>query len=160
MVAIVTNAFPLSAGARRHDLRLVTAVIESCAAEIIPQPKRPIWRRSPSRRPARRGQRAVRLWRETAERRATVDAFTDRDLDRGAAAAAVNGRRYALGYSESEFHRLEFQGGLFRDFTEDVLLRAGLAPGMQVLDAGCGVGDVSLLAADLVGPSGTVLGID
>ena len=89
-----------------------------------------------------------------------MDAFTDRDLDRGAAAAAVNGRRYALGYSESEFRRLELQGGLFRDFTEDVLLRAGLAPGMQVLDAGCGVGDVSLLAADLVGPSGTVLGID
>jgi ubiquinone/menaquinone biosynthesis C-methylase UbiE len=89
-----------------------------------------------------------------------MDAFADRNLDRGPAAAAVNARRYALGYSESEFRRLEFQGALFRDFTEDVLRRAGLERGMRVLDIGCGVGDVSLLAADLVGPSGEVLGID
>src|SRR5215813_13904580 len=89
-----------------------------------------------------------------------MDAFADRNADRGPAAPAVNTRRYALGYSESEFRRLEFQGDLFRDFTEDVLRRAGLAPGMRVLDIGCGVGDVSLLAADLVGPSGAVLGVD
>jgi SAM-dependent methyltransferase len=31
---------------------------------------------------------------------------------------------------------------------------------MRVLDIGCGVGDVSLLAARLVGPTGAVLGID
>ncbi|MFK0687809.1 class I SAM-dependent methyltransferase [Mesorhizobium sp. IMUNJ 23033] len=31
---------------------------------------------------------------------------------------------------------------------------------MHVLDLGCGVGDVSLLAGQLVGPSGSVLGID
>jgi ubiquinone/menaquinone biosynthesis C-methylase UbiE len=89
-----------------------------------------------------------------------MDAVADRNLDRGPAATAVHPRPYALGYSEGEFRRLEFQGELFRDLTEDVLRRAGLAPGMQVLDIGCGVGDVSLLAADLVGPSGTVLGID
>jgi SAM-dependent methyltransferase len=67
---------------------------------------------------------------------------------------------YALGYSDSEFRRLERQGALLRDLTEDVLRRAGIAPGMHVLDVGCGVGDVSLLAATLVGPTGTVLGID
>ena len=67
---------------------------------------------------------------------------------------------YALGYSESEFSRLENQGAFYRDLTEDVLRRAGIAPGMRVLDLGCGVGDVSLLAADLVGPSGAVVGID
>jgi ubiquinone/menaquinone biosynthesis C-methylase UbiE len=67
---------------------------------------------------------------------------------------------YALGYSESEFKRLESQGTFFRDLTEDVLRRAGVVPGMRVLDIGCGVGDVSLLAAELVGPSGAVLGID
>src|SRR5262245_5988298 len=89
-----------------------------------------------------------------------MDAIADRNPDRRPVATAVNTRPYALGYSEGEFRRLEFQGELFREFTEDVLRRAGLAPGMQVLDIGCGVGDVSLLAADLVGPSGAVFGID
>ena len=41
-----------------------------------------------------------------------------------------------------------------------MLRRAGLAPGMRVIDIGCGGGDVSRIAADLVGPSGRVLGID
>jgi hypothetical protein len=55
---------------------------------------------------------------------------------------------YALGYSESEFKRLESQGVFFRDLTEDVLCRAGVVSGMRVLDVGCGVGDVSLLAGE------------
>jgi SAM-dependent methyltransferase len=67
---------------------------------------------------------------------------------------------YALGYSESEFRRLEQQGAYFRDLTDDVLRRAGVEPGMHVLVVGCGVGDVSLLAGMLVGPTGAVLGID
>ena len=67
---------------------------------------------------------------------------------------------YARGYSEGEFKRLESQGRFFHDVTADVLRRAGIVSGMRVLDIGCGVGDVSLLAAEFVGPSGTVLGID
>ena len=67
---------------------------------------------------------------------------------------------YALGYSEAEFRRLKFQGEYLRDFTADVLRRAGIAPGMRVLDIGCGVGDVSLLAAEMVSSSGTVVGVD
>jgi ubiquinone/menaquinone biosynthesis C-methylase UbiE len=69
-------------------------------------------------------------------------------------------RSYVLGYSQGEFQRLQLQGEFFRDLTEDVLRRAGIGLGMHVLDIGCGVGDVSLLVADLVGPSGGVLGID
>jgi ubiquinone/menaquinone biosynthesis C-methylase UbiE len=69
-------------------------------------------------------------------------------------------RDYALGYTESEFERLQSQGRFFRDLMEDLLRRAGIASGMHVLDVGCGVGDVSLLAAEVVGPSGGVLGID
>jgi ubiquinone/menaquinone biosynthesis C-methylase UbiE len=69
-------------------------------------------------------------------------------------------RPYALGYSEREFRRLEMQGGFYADLTEDLLGRAGIRPGMRVLDLGCGVGDVSLMAGRLVGPSGLVLGVD
>lgn len=67
---------------------------------------------------------------------------------------------YPLGYSEDEARRLALQAALFEDLTADVLRRAGIGPGMQILDLGCGVGDVSLLAASMVGTSGTVLGID
>jgi ubiquinone/menaquinone biosynthesis C-methylase UbiE len=36
----------------------------------------------------------------------------------------------------------------------------GVSPGMRILDVGCGTGDVALLAAELVGESGAVVGID
>jgi len=41
-----------------------------------------------------------------------------------------------------------------------VFTSAGVTAGMFVLDIGCGVGDLSLLAAELVGPTGHVLGVD
>jgi 2-polyprenyl-3-methyl-5-hydroxy-6-metoxy-1,4-benzoquinol methylase len=58
---------------------------------------------------------------------------------------------YPLGYSEAEAKRLIEQGAMLEGLTNDLLSRAGLAPGMQVLDVGCGVDDVSLLAARIVG---------
>jgi tRNA A58 N-methylase Trm61 len=45
------------------------------------------------------------------------------------------------------------------DLTEDVH-RSGIKRGMRVLELGCGVGDVSLWIAKLVGPTGLVLGVD
>jgi cyclopropane fatty-acyl-phospholipid synthase-like methyltransferase len=59
----------------------------------------------------------------------------------------IDQRDYPLGYSENEARRLAAQAALFEDLTEDMLRRADLYAGMQVLDVGCGVGDVSLLAA-------------
>jgi len=38
--------------------------------------------------------------------------------------------------------------------------QAGVGPGMRILDVGCGAGDIAFLAADLVGPSGEVVGAD
>ncbi len=67
---------------------------------------------------------------------------------------------YVLGYSEHEQKRLLKQAALLRGWTERFFRAGGLAPGMHVLDLGCGMGDVSLLAADLVGPTGSVLGVD
>ncbi len=46
------------------------------------------------------------------------------------------------------------------DITERMLIDAGIGPGMNVLDVGCGSGDVSLLLAKLVGNEGHVTGID
>jgi SAM-dependent methyltransferase len=40
------------------------------------------------------------------------------------------------------------------------LARLGLRPGMRLLDAGCGVGDVAISAARLVAPNGAAVGID
>ena len=73
---------------------------------------------------------------------------------------ATKAQQYVLGHSEAELARLEHQAQIFGAETREVLRRAGIAPGMRVLDIGCGVGDVSLIAADMVGPSGRVLGID
>jgi SAM-dependent methyltransferase len=68
--------------------------------------------------------------------------------------------RYILGHDRDELDRLINQARFFGDLTEEVLRRAGVAPGMRVLDVGCGTGDVSFLAARLVGPTGAVLGVD
>jgi len=67
---------------------------------------------------------------------------------------------YILGHAARELDRLIRQAAFFGDLTAHTLRLAGLGPGMRVLDLGCGAGDVSLLAASIVGPSGSVTGID
>jgi ubiquinone/menaquinone biosynthesis C-methylase UbiE len=69
-------------------------------------------------------------------------------------------REYVLGHSDEELQRLVRQSRLFGDLTEQLLLKAGIGTGLRVLDVGCGPGDVSFLAAGLVGPSGSVIGVD
>ena len=67
---------------------------------------------------------------------------------------------YFLGYSEAETRRLILQGEILQPATERLLREAGLAPGMRVLDVGCGAGDVALIASRIVGPTGAVVGLD
>jgi ubiquinone/menaquinone biosynthesis C-methylase UbiE len=67
---------------------------------------------------------------------------------------------YALGRSENEYQRLMVQSRVVRRWTESYLLASGLRPGAKVLDLGSGMGDVSMLAASIVGASGSVLGVD
>ena len=56
--------------------------------------------------------------------------------------------------------RLILQSEILKPITERLLYAAGIKPGMRILDVGSGVGDVAMLAAELVGPSGMVVGID
>jgi SAM-dependent methyltransferase len=67
---------------------------------------------------------------------------------------------YALGHNHEELQRLIGQSRFLGELTEEVLRAAGLRPGMRVLDVGCGAGDVSFLAATLVGREGSVVGVD
>ena len=67
---------------------------------------------------------------------------------------------YVLGQSTHEYERLMLQGRLLRPYTEKYFRTAGVAPGMRVLDLGSGMGDVALLAGDIVGPGGHVVGLD
>src|SRR5262245_27813438 len=69
-------------------------------------------------------------------------------------------RFYALGHSDQELQRLSRQGQALGPFTRQLFEEAGISRGMCVLDVGCGSGDVAFLAADLVGPSGKVVGVD
>jgi SAM-dependent methyltransferase len=73
---------------------------------------------------------------------------------------ATGGPEYALGHSDPELERLSAQARLLDPFTRALFQDAGVREGMRVLDLGCGNGDVSLLAADLVGPLGRVVGLD
>ena len=67
---------------------------------------------------------------------------------------------YILGHSPAEVRHLMLQAAILKPITERLLREAGLTPGLRVLDLGCGCGDVAMLAAELVGPNGAVVGID
>jgi ubiquinone/menaquinone biosynthesis C-methylase UbiE len=67
---------------------------------------------------------------------------------------------YSLGHSPAEQERLQRQAGYLSGITEAIWRMAGIEPGMRVLDVGCGVGDTTFLAADIVGPGGFVAGQD
>lgn len=67
---------------------------------------------------------------------------------------------YALGYTNFEHERLIRQAARIAPYTERLFREAGISPGQRVLDLGAGVGDVSLLLARIVGPSGQVIGIE
>jgi len=67
---------------------------------------------------------------------------------------------YPLGHTDAEHERLIGQAGRVAPITERFFRDAGIGLGQRVLDLGSGVGDVAMLAARLVGPSGEVVAIE
>src|SRR5258708_1014362 len=67
---------------------------------------------------------------------------------------------YALGYTNAEHDRLIRQATRIAPITERLFREAGIGPGQRVLDLGSGMGDVAILVARMVGPSGEVVGIE
>ena len=67
---------------------------------------------------------------------------------------------YPLGHTDAEHQRLIRQAARVAPITERFFREAGIGPGHRVLDLGSGVGDVAMLVARLVGPSGEVVAIE
>ena len=67
---------------------------------------------------------------------------------------------YPLGNTDAEHERLIRQAARVAPITERFFREAGIRPGQRVLDLGSGVGDVAMLVARLVGPSGEVVAIE
>jgi len=67
---------------------------------------------------------------------------------------------YILGNSDNEHERLIRQAARLAPTTERFFREAGIGPGQRVLDVGSGVGDVAMLIAKIVGPTGEVVAIE
>jgi ubiquinone/menaquinone biosynthesis C-methylase UbiE len=67
---------------------------------------------------------------------------------------------YALATGPAAVRRLHLLHKIYAPAGRRILLQAGLRKGMRVADFGCGVGMVTRMLAEIVGPSGSVVGID
>jgi ubiquinone/menaquinone biosynthesis C-methylase UbiE len=67
---------------------------------------------------------------------------------------------YALASGAAAVRRLYVLHNIYGPAGRRILLQAGLKAGMHVADFGCGVGAVTRVLGEIVGPSGSVTGID
>lgn len=67
---------------------------------------------------------------------------------------------YSLATGVAAVRRLTALHRTYSPAGRRILLRAGLQPGMSVADLGCGVGATTQTLATMVGPAGSVTGID
>jgi len=67
---------------------------------------------------------------------------------------------YVLATGDAAAKRLQILNNIYGIGAQQILCEAGIQPGMRVADLGCGVGMVTRLLAELVGPEGEVVGVD
>jgi len=67
---------------------------------------------------------------------------------------------YALASGAAAVERLFVLHSIYSPAGRRLLLQAGLKPGMHVADFGCGVGAVTRMIGEMVGPTGSVTGVD
>jgi ubiquinone/menaquinone biosynthesis C-methylase UbiE len=70
------------------------------------------------------------------------------------------GSEYVLGSGDAEIARLQVQAAAIAEPTALLLQRGGITRGMRVLDLGTGPGDVAFQLTEMVGPEGSVVGVD
>lgn len=71
-----------------------------------------------------------------------------------------NKGEYVLATGAAAARRLQILHSIYGPGARRLLLEAGIRSGMRVADLGCGVGMVTQLLAELVGPKGEVVGVD
>lgn len=67
---------------------------------------------------------------------------------------------YVLGTHDDEIERLGLQHRVWRPKATDAWQRAGFTIGQTLVDVGCGPGYATLDLAEIVGPTGRVIGVD
>jgi SAM-dependent methyltransferase len=72
----------------------------------------------------------------------------------------VSSESYVLATGANAVRRLQVLHNVYSPAGRRVLLEAGLKKGMKVADFGCGVGVVTRMLAEMVGPAGHVTGVD
>ena len=72
----------------------------------------------------------------------------------------THGVDYIMGKTSAEYQRLRAQAKLWEEATRRLLLKAGVHVGVSCLDIGCGPGEVMRLMGEIVGPEGSVTGVD
>jgi len=73
---------------------------------------------------------------------------------------AAGASSYALTLTPAELTRYRYMASRARDEEADDWAAAGIVPGARVADVGCGPGAVAVTVAEVVGPAGSVDGVD
>lgn len=67
---------------------------------------------------------------------------------------------YGLGFSQDEQDRLRAQSAHLRSLTYRFFREAGIRAGMRVLELGAGLGDMTKLLIEMIGPTGEIVSLD